>query len=30
MLDRREFLTITGLGGAAILFSYSVPLRASL
>jgi superoxide dismutase, Fe-Mn family len=30
MLDRREFLTITGLGGAALLFSYSVPLKATL
>ena len=30
MLNRREFLTITGLGGAAVLFSYSVPLQATL
>jgi len=28
MLSRREFLTITGLGGAAILLGYSVPLKA--
>jgi Fe-Mn family superoxide dismutase len=28
MLNRREFLTITGMGGAAVFFSYAVPLRA--
>jgi Fe-Mn family superoxide dismutase len=28
MLDRREFLTIAGLGGAAILVSYTAPLKA--
>ncbi len=30
MLNRREFLSITGLGGAALLFSYSLPLKATL
>lgn len=29
MLNRREFLTITGLGGAAILFGITNPLNAS-
>jgi Fe-Mn family superoxide dismutase len=28
MLDRREFLTITGLGGAALLVSYTASLKA--
>ncbi|MCC7212696.1 MAG: twin-arginine translocation signal domain-containing protein, partial [Candidatus Brocadia sp.] len=29
MLDRREFLTITGAGGAALLFGIPNPLHAS-
>ncbi len=29
MLDRREFLTVTGLGGAALLFGITNPLNAS-
>lgn len=29
MLNRREFLSITDLGGAALLFSYSLPLKAT-
>src|SRR4030042_1442706 len=28
MLNRRKFLTITGLGGAAILLSYTAPVKA--
>ncbi len=30
MLNRREFFTITALGGAAIIFGYSAPLKATL
>jgi TAT (twin-arginine translocation) pathway signal sequence len=29
MLNRREFLAITGVGGAALLLNHAAPLRAT-